>query len=260
MVLVIDVGNTNIVIGVYENKDKLRLVARIATDPNRTDDQYAIEIKEIINLYGINQNKIEGSIMSSVVPQITVILKRALYKIFGFTPIIVGPGMKTGLNIRSEYPSETGGDIIVASVAATLKYTVPAIVVDMGTATKLIVIDKDRALIGAIFCPGVRIASEALAQKAALLPQVSLEAPGSVIGTSTIPCMMSGIVYGNACMIDGLIERIEEEMGPVTTVIATGGHSKDIYPYCKRKIVYDNELLLDGLYYLYTKNTKQAII
>ena len=256
MVLVIDVGNTNIVIAVYESRDHLRMVSRIATNRSWTSDQYAVELDDILRLYNIATEDVRGAIISSVVPQITGALRRAVQRVVGCEALTVGPGIRTGLCIRTDNASEVGSDIIVASAAAAEKYPAPAIVIDMGTVTKLIILDKNKVLCGAVFAPGVRISAEALSEKTAQLPHVALEAPDKVIGTGTSSCIRSGIIYGHAAMIDGITARIEEQLGEKCTVIATGGHAPSVYPHCRQDIVYDENLLLEGLYMLYCRNAK----
>lgn len=257
MVLVIDAGNTHIVVAAAESKTDFRMVSRIATDRSMTDDQYAVELKSVLALYGICPDSFEGAIISSVVPQITSALRLAVKRVLGCDAMVVGPGIRTGLAIRTDNASEVGSDIIVASVAAAEKYPAPCIVVDMGTVTKLIVLDKNRVLCGAVFAPGVRISAEALSEKTAQLPHVALDAPEKVIGTGTSSCIRSGIIYGHAAMVDGISARMEAELGQSCTVVATGGHAKAVCPHCRKDIVFDRDLLLEGLYSLYCRNKKE---
>lgn len=256
MILAIDVGNTNIVLGGWEG-DKLTFFSRLETNKRKTGDGYAIEFKSLFELYRVNTESIDGSIISSVVPQITGSVQSATEKITGKKPLIVGPGIKTGLNIRIDNPSELGSDIVADAVAAISQYPKPIIVFDMGTATVISVINKDGLFLGGVIVTGTRTALDALSENAAQLPQVDASAPARVIGSNTIDSMMSGAVYGTVCMIDGMIDRIEREIGQKATVVATGGNSMDIVPLCDRQIIRNPNLLLEGLMILYQKNTAE---
>jgi type III pantothenate kinase len=256
MILAIDVGNTNIVLGGVD-RDKIHFIARISTNRDRTADEYTIDFKHIMEIYGVTRGDVEGAIISSVVPPLVSPLKTAAERFTGQSPLIVGPGVKTGLNIRIDDPGQLGSDMVVTAVATLAKYPLPQIVVDMGTATTISVIDKDGYFIGGQIVPGVRISHDALASHTSLLTKVSLEAPSRVIGRGTIECLQSGLIYGNASMIDGLIQRIEDELGQKATVIATGGIAQTIIPCCTRKdIVIDNDLLVKGLWIIYDKNRR----
>lgn len=255
LVLTIDIGNTNIVLGEWA-QGKLKFVSRVETDKNMTEDSYAVRIKFILELYKVNFSEIEGSIISSVVPQITYQVAKAVEKLTLKKPLIVGPGIKTGLNIRIDDPAELGSDLAVDAVAALSKYPKPLIIFDMGTATTVSVIDKDGCFLGGAIVPGLRVGLNALAENASLLPQVGLDAPRDIIGRNSTESMKSGAVFGTASMIDGMVERIEERLDSKATVVATGGNSKDIVPYCRRKVIFDGNLLLEGLIILYNKNTK----
>ncbi len=258
MVLTIDIGNSNIVLGEWEG-DKLRFISRVETDKSMTEDSYAVRIKNILELYEVQFEKIEGSIISSVVPQITVQVARAVGRLTGKMPLVVGPGIKTGLNIRIDDPAQLGSDIVVDAVAALSKYPKPIIIFDMGTATTLSVIDKDGCFLGGVLMPGIRVGLDALSENAALLPQISLDAPRDIIGRNSADSMKSGAVYGTASMIDGMVQRIETRLGQKATVVATGGNSKDIVPYCNCGIIYDGNLLLEGLILLYRRNMSANI-
>ena len=253
MLLAIDIGNTNIVIGVIEN-DAILLTERISTNTTKTEMEYAIDIKTVLDLNGIGEDHLEGSIVSSVVPQITRILCRAVEKITRLTPLVVGPGVKNGLNIQLDNPSEMGADRVADAVAAIHEYPVPLVIVDMGTATTLSVIDEKKRFIGGIIMPGVRISLDALTARASKLSGISIEEPRSFIGRSTQDCMKSGVLYGNAAAIDGLVDRIEAELGQPVSVIATGGMSKYVTPHCRRDVIMDDSLLLKGLNIIYKKN------
>ena len=252
MVLTIDVGNSNIVVGVYEN-DKLRFISRLASDQNRTADETAVHLKAILSIHEIRIAGIDGAIISSVVPLITEPLASAIQLLTGKRPLIVGPGMKTGINIGIDNPAQLGSDLLVDSVAASALYPKPIIVADMGTATTLSVITDKNTIIGGAILPGVRTSLNALTAKTAQLQQVSIEAPKKAIGSNTIDCMKSGVVFGNASMLDGMIDRINEELGKECFVVATGGLSEVISQHTRHKVVYNPNLLLEGLYILYQK-------
>ena len=255
MILAVDIGNTNIVLGCIEN-DEILFEARMATDLIKTSDQYCAELKTMLSLFEVTPEKIDGSIVSSVVPPVMNSLKTAIRKLTGKSCLIVGPGIKTGLNILLDNPASVGSDLVVGAVAALHEYKPPLIMIDMGTATTIAVVDKNGAYIGGSICTGVKVATEALAGRAAQLPGISLDMPKKAIGRNTIDAMRSGIMLGNACMIDGMIERIEEELGQKATVVATGGIARFILPMCRRKIIYDRNLLLKGLVILYENNRR----
>lgn len=253
MILTIDIGNTNIVIGGFIG-DELTFVARIATNANKTEDEYATKIKSVLTLHNVEKNELKGAIISSVVPPLNNVMKRALKLAFDVDSVMVGPGIKTGINIHCDNPASVGADLICACVAAHHIYGSPSLVIDMGTATKIMYMDDNGAFSGASIIPGVNIALKALASDTAQLPQISLEAPKSVIGKNTVDCMRSGVVYGNAAMIEGMIERYNEETGKALKVYGTGGLSETILPHCKYDITIDKDLVLKGLNILYNKN------
>ena len=255
MLLAIDIGNSNIVLGCIEDHTIVH-EARLATDLIKTSDQYCMDLKNLLSLYEIDRTRIEGVIISSVVPPVLNSFRTAVMKLTGIKPMVVGPGIKTGLNILMDNPAQIGSDLVVAAVAALREYSAPLIVIDMGTATTISVIDANRAYIGGCICPGVRISSEALTARTAQLPGISLEAPKHAIGKNTIDSMQSGIMLGAACMLDGMIERMEQELGRTATVLATGGISRFVIPMCRRKIIYDKNLLIKGLMILYENNKR----
>ena len=255
MILAIDMGNSNIVVGGIDS-DRVYFEERLTTDRSRTNLEYAIYIKNILEIHGIDFSRIEGTIISSVVPPLNNTITTAIKKITGKAPMLVGSGMKTGLNIIMDNPKTTGSDMIVDAVAALREYPAPLIVIDMGTATTMSVIDPAGNYIGGVILPGLRISLDTLSSRTAQLPQISLETPGKVIGKNTTGCMRSGIMYGTASMIDGIIDRMEAELGEKTTVIATGGLSRFVMPLCRHDIIIDNALLLKGLFILYQKNRK----
>ena len=258
MILAIDVGNTNIVLGTVEN-DSIRTIARLRTNPGETEAEFVIKLSELLSFYKIDPEEMEGSILSSVVPAVTKPLSDAVRQLTGDEPMIVGPGIKTGLDIRIDDPGTVAGDLIVGSVAAMNCYGAPSIIIDMGTATTVIAIDGNRAFRGGAILPGVNLSYRALSSGTSLLPSIAIVPPAKVIGTNTVDCMQSGAVYGTASMLDGLIERFENELGTKCTVVATGGIASSVIPYCKREIILDNDLLLKGLSILYHKNKNAKI-
>ncbi len=252
MVLTVDVGNSNTIFGGFEN-DALIFVARMATDTVRTEDEYAGFIINMLTLYRIERADIDGAIISSVVPTVDGIIKRALERMFGISPLTVGPGIKTGIRVHCDSPSSVGADLIAACVAAEAAYGSPTLIVDMGTATKMTLL-WGGAFEGVSILPGVLMGLNSLAEQTAQLPKVSPEAPARVIGKNTVDCIKSGVIFGHASMIDGMIDRIESEVGVPLTVIATGGLSDLVIPYCTHRIQTDTDLILRGLYLLYKKN------
>ena len=255
MILTIDIGNSNIVLGAVDG-EKIAFEARLRTDSTKTSDEYCIDLKMLLDVYNVSAGQIEGTIIASVVPQVLNSMQTAVKKLTGKDSLVVGPGLKTGLNIKIENPSQTGADLVVGSVAALREHKPPLIVIDMGTATTMIVLDETGALIGGCICPGVKISLDALTDRTALLPGLQLDQPKRAIGRNTIDCMRSGIMMGNACMLDGMIDRMEAELGSKTTVIATGGIAKFVVPLCKTPIIYDKDLLVKGLAALYRDNKR----
>lgn len=253
MILAIDIGNTNIVIGCCDD-EKIYFIERLSTNIPKTELEYAISFKNVLEIYGIDPAQIEGGIISSVVPPITNIVRSSAEKVLGKPVKIVGPGVKTGLNILMDNPAQVGSDRIVNAVAAINEYPIPLIIIDMGTATTFCVVDDKKNYIGGMILPGVRISLDALTSRTSQLSRISIEAPKKTIGKNTIDCMKSGIIHGNAACIDGMVQRIEKELGQKATVLATGGLAKKIVPYCEQEIVIDDELLLKGLRLIYNKN------
>ena len=253
MIFAIDVGNTNIVLGCIENGEISNIV-RIQTNTRETPAEYAIKLRQLFEVFGIDSRGFEGAIISSVVPSVTEALKEAVKKLTGLDCMVVGPGMRTGMNVRIDDPGTLAGDLVVGSVAAMNFYGSPAIVLDMGTATTMVVIDQNRCYRGGAILPGVKLSYAALAAGTSLLPDISIAPPKKCIATNTVDSMRSGAVFGTAAMLDGMIDRMEAELGYPCTVIATGGLASSITPYCKRKIICDDDLLLKGLWYLYQKN------
>ena len=255
MLLAIDIGNTNIVLGCFEN-DKIRFKARIATDKIKTSDQYGVEINTMLETFGVHKDQIDDCIISSVVPPVFNSVCTGVIKVIGKQPMVVGPGLKTGLNIHMDVPSQVGADRIVIAVAALAEHKAPLILMDMGTATTIEVVEPNNVYVGGLIFPGMRLSLDALTSHTAQLPGISLDQPKSVIGKNTVDCMRSGMMFGTAAMLDGLIDRIEEELGHGATIIATGGMAQFVLPLCKHEILLDKNLLLKGLNVLYKKNKR----
>ena len=255
MLLAIDIGNSNIVIGGLEN-DKIVFEARIATDHIKTSDQYGVEIKNMLNLFGVPVDAVDDCIISSVVPPVFNSVRTGIIKLTGLNPMVVGPGVKTGLNIQMDDPASVGSDRIVIAVAALLEYAPPLLLVDLGTATTIEVVDRGNTYLGGAIIPGVRVSAEALTSRTAQLPGIQLDRPKRLIGKNTVECMRSGIMYGAAAMLDGMIDRMEEELGKTTTVVATGGMAQFVAPLCRREMKVEKDLLLKGLNAIYKKNKK----
>ena len=254
MVLVLDIGNTNIVVGYMESESNVVFAERLSTDTKKTAVEYAVSIKNLLEIYGLSSEHLEGAIISSVVPPITSVVKEAIFKVTGLEALVVGPGVKNGLHIKTDNPAQVGSDLIVDAVAAIHEYSVPLIIIDMGTATTISVVDEDKSYAGTIIIPGVNTSLEALVSGASQLSKISLEAPKRLVGKNTIESMKSGIIHGNAACLDGMIDRIEKELGKPATVVATGGISNVIVPHCTHKIILDDVLLLKGLFLIYQIN------
>ena len=256
MLLAIDIGNTHIVLGgIVEGT--VQFEARLATDLRRTADQYWLDLKSILCEYGVGPGEVSDCIISSVVPPVFNEVCRGAERVVGKRPMVVAPGLKTGLNIQMDVPSKVGSDRIVAVVAALDRYKPPLILIDMGTATTIEVVTEGNHYIGGCIIPGVGVSLEAVTTQTAQLPGIQLGKPGKVIGKNTEDCMRSGVMYGAAAMLDGMLDRVEEELGRPATAIATGGIAKLIVPLCRRHIIVDDGLLLKGLYILYQKNRKK---
>ncbi len=253
MILAIDIGNTNIVVGCID-EEKIYFTERLSTVRTKTELEYAVDLKTVLDIYHIKRTDIEGCIISSVVPQITGIAKLAAEKILKKEVMVLGPGVKTGLNIVMDNPGQLGADLVADAVAGLASYPVPLVVIDMGTATTISVVNSEKQYIGGMIMPGVGISLDALTARASQLSGISIDAPRHIIGKNTIECMKSGVLYSNAAALDGIIDRIEEELGEKTTVIATGGLAKKIVPHCRKEIILDEELLLKGLMLIYRKN------
>lgn len=253
MILAIDVGNSNIVVGCCEN-NKILFVERLTTQHTATELEFAISFKNIFEIYDVELSDIDGAIISSVVPSITNIINESVKKLIGKAAMVIGPGLKTGLSIKIDNPAQLGSDLVVDAVAGINEYPLPLMIFDMGTATTISVVDKDKNYIGGIIMPGMKVSLDSLVGKTSQLPKISLEKPKNIIGKNTVECMKSGIIYSTVSIIEGMIDKIEEELGEKATVVATGGLAKTVVPLCKRNIILDDELLLKGLMLIYNKN------
>ena len=256
MLLTIDIGNTNITMGTY-NEDNLVFVSRIATDRSKTPDQYAVEFKQIFALYDTQISNFKGAAISSVVPELSATISEAVEKTTNCKPMILGPGIKTGMNILIDNPAQLGADLLAGCVGAAALYPLPCLVVDLGTASKISVIDKNGAFRGCTIAPGIGISLDALSQRTSQLPSISLKTPDHAIGTNTLDSMQSGTVFGFAAMIDGLCNKLEAELNQgKMSAVATGGLARDLIKSCSREIEFNRELVLYGLKVLYEKNKK----
>ncbi len=253
MLLTMDIGNTCITIGVFSKK-VLAGVVRMFTDRDRTGDQYAVDLKSLLSLNGFNPDDFSGAIVSSVVPSLIPEIKIAVKKAVGIEPLLIGPGVKTGLNIKIDNPAQLGADLVVGAVAALEKYKMPCVIFDLGTANTISVLNQKGEFMGGTISAGMGISLDALASRTSQLPYVSLDSVDKIIGSNTIDSMKSGLIYGTAAMIDGMADRIEEELGEKATLVATGGRASQVTGYCKRDIILDMDLLLTGLRIIYDKN------
>lgn len=254
MLLTIDMGNTNITLGVFKDEDII-FTSRLATMRDRTKDQYAVELLNIFALYKIKADDINGAIISSVVPELTDSIKNAVKLVTGCDALVLGPGVKTGLNIVTDSHTQVGADLVACSVGAIAKYPLPCFIIDLGTATKILLIDETGTFCGCTISAGVKISLDALANQTSQLPAISLKTPKKAIGTNTQDCMLSGTVLGTAAMLDGLTDRMEKEFGrKIVSTIATGGLSEEIVKSCYREVTHDPDLIFIGLKAIYEKN------
>ena len=251
MILCVDIGNSNIVYGCFGDDGRLLFSSRAATEHRRMGDQYAVELRNILDLHRVPADGIDGAILSSVVPILTEPLSFAVSAVTGVRPHVLTVDSPHGLVIKLDNPREIGSDLLASAVGAKLKYPTPAIIIDMGTATKMTVLDAAGAFLGGAIVPGLRISYDALVTKTSLLTGVSYYAPPHVIGTNTPDCMMSGAVYATASMLDGMCGRIAEQLGAQPTVIATGGLAYTVLPHCRTSMIADDNLILDGLRAVY---------
>jgi type III pantothenate kinase len=253
MILTVDIGNTNITLGGFESEE-LCLISRLTTRSAYTEDELAVSILDSLRLHRVEKERVEGVIVASVVPPLNDVMKKAIRFLFQKEPLFVGPGIKSGIGIQCDMPSSVGADLIAAAVATHHIYGSPALIIDIGTATKMTVVNEKGAFIGTSIIPGVLMGLNALAEETAQLPKISLELPRAVIAKNTADCMRSGVLFGNASLIDGMISRIREEYGANLLVYATGGMAKTIISLCREKIFVDEHLVLKGLFILYQKN------
>ena len=255
MLLAIDVGNSNTSVGLFDKEKNLRFLASLDTDSRKTADQISIDLMNLFALYHYQYSDVTGAILCSVVPPLNFMMEKALTRLLGKPPMVVGPGVRTGLNIRLTNQTQVGADIVADAVSALEEFEPPIITIEMGTATTIGVISKDRTYEGGLLLPGVNVSLEALSRRAAQLPAISLQHPKSLIGKNTEDCMRSGIVYGSAGMLDGIIDRVRELFpGQKVTAVATGGNAPVIVRYCRNPIIYDKYLLMNGLWTIYQKN------
>ena len=257
MILTIEIGNSTITLGGVEGEE-IRFECRINTDRVKTSDTYCIDLKTLFEIYGVALSTIEGVIISSVVPQVMNSVRTAIRKLLDLEPLIVGPGLKTGLNIRLENPGQMGAGLVAADVAALAEYKPPLIIIDMGTATTMSVLDPDGAHLGGCLCPGVKISLDALTSRTSLLPGIQLDSPRQAVGRNTADAMRSGIMFGNAAMLDGMIDRFAQETGWDFTILATGRLAERIAPLCRHEIIVDRHLVIKGLVALYRLNSLRA--
>ena len=257
MILAIDAGNTNIILGGLQN-GRVVFTGRVGTDRSKSEEEYALLFQSILRLHRVEPDSLQGSILSSVVTELRPVLTHAVSLLIGKPPLVVGPGIKTGLPIRIDDPTQLGSDLVVGAVAACAKYPKPILLFDLGTATTLSVLDEKGAYLGGMIIPGIRLGADALSAQTSQLPRIDLDVPPpQVIGTNTVNCMQSGCLHGAAAMLDGIIQQVEEELGrPAGSVVATGGLFRTVAPFCRREIIWDETLMLDGLGILYEKNEK----
>lgn len=253
MILAVDVGNTQTVLGLFAGDD-LGGHWRVSTNPSLTADELRIQIGSLLSSVGSAWSEVERVVISSVVPRLTAAYEEIAQEATGRTPMVVGPGLKTGMPIRYDNPHEVGADRIVNGVAAYESHGGPVVIVDFGTATTIDVIAKDGAYLGGVIAPGVETSAEALFSKAARLSKVDLEAPDHVIGTNTRESVQSGLMLGEAVMIDGLVRRVWGEIESETPVIATGGLAPKMAPLCETVTDVDVDLTLKGLMIIYARN------
>lgn len=257
MILTLDVSNSNIIFGGL-TEGKAEFICRLSSSGARTADEYAVLLRLVARHRGFDLGRIQGAIMSSVVPPLTPVIMEAVKAASGHTPMLVGPGIRTGLNIRIDDPNALGGDFVASAVAALSDYPLPCVTIDMSTATSIGVLDKRGNYIGGAICPGILVSQRALTSVTSQLPKVSIEVPSNIIGRDTAESMRTGLVFGAAAMLEGLLDRIEEELGDPISVVATGDWAPLITPLCRRhQIVVDETLLMRGLWMIYHKNVKK---
>ena len=258
MILAIDIGNTNIVTGCIKD-EKILFRERLSTNHTATKLEYSAIFKTAFEMYGINSGEIDGAIISSVVPSVTGVVKDSIETLCDTQVMVVGPGIKTGISIVIDNPAQLGSDLVVDAVAGVSEYGVPQIIIDMGTATTVSVVNKDSEFTGGVILPGVGTALNALIKNTAQLPQIKLGTPPqSIIGTNTADSIESGMLYGTAAAIDGICDRIFSELGYKSEIVATGGNSGKIIPLCRNKIILDKQLIMKGLNIIYQNNKEKT--
>lgn len=263
MLFTVDISNSHITLGGFAAEDdhfsdKPQFMARIVTDRRRTDDQYACELMQLLALYKVDPETVTDAIICSVVPELTEVFQNALKKLTGTTAIILGPGVKTGLHIVIDNPAQLGSDLVAGAVAATKLYPMPCVIFDLSTATTVSVLDEQGKFRGGMICAGIGITLDSLASRTSLLPHVNVECPKTVIGTNTIHSMQSGAIHGTAALMDGMIDRIEAELGQTVNTIATGELAQVVVPVCRKPVQICENLLLHGLRFIYEKNSRPA--
>ena len=262
MLFTVDISNSHITLGVFQKNgtgfcDRPSFTARMVTDRQRTGDQYACELMQLLVLHHTAPEEIQDVMICSVVPELTYAFQSAVKQLTGITPLVLGPGVKTGLPIVIDNPAQLGSDLVAGAVAAAHLYPKPCAIFDLGTATTISVLDAQGKFRGGMICAGITVTLESLASRTSLLPHVNVECPKTAIGTNTIHSMQSSVVYGTAAMIDGMIDRIEEELGQSVTAVATGQLSHVVVPACRKPVQICEHLLLPGLRLIYEKNQKQ---
>lgn len=257
MILAIDCGNTHVTFGCIGENGTTEPIFRIPTDRAETDFGYAAKIQQILTLYRLSPSDFEGAVISCVVPPLTSVLSRAVQLLTGHCALVVGAGVKTGLHIAINDPGTIASDLVAAAVAAKEEYPLPCIIIDMGTATTVTVVDEKARYIGGAILAGVGISQDALAEQTSLLPDIDLQPPRNAIAANTVDSMKSGMIYGTAGAIDGLLDRFSEELGrEPASIVATGGISPLICPHCRHAIKLDETLLMKGLWLIWKKNQK----
>ena len=258
MILAIDTGNTHTVIGCISSEGEIIQINRIESNPNKTEDEYAAGIKIVLEMGSVDLRDLEGAVISSVVPPLTVVLKRAVKTITGIDALVIGAGIRTGLPIMLDDPGTIAADLVATAVAVKEHYPLPCIIIDMGTATTVTVVDQKGRYIGGAILPGVALSMNALTQGTSLLPNIEIIPPNKVIATNTVECMKAGIIFGAAGAIDGVLDRFTESLQATGddewSIVATGGLAGTICPYCRHSIILDPDLLLKGLYIIWEKN------
>lgn len=259
MVITANIGNTHLHLGAFSESGEMLFASALSTQKKGTAYDYAAGIKQAISTCGAQGQLVTGAILSSVVPSLTSVVKKGLELLFHCRVLTLSPGLKTGLNIKVQVAGNLGSDFVAAAVAAVKDHPCPLVIVSLGTATTLTAVDGAGCLLGTAIMPGVQLSQEALREKAACLPEVDMQAPESVVGTNTVDAMRSGLIFGTASMLDGMVARFEEKLGARATCIITGSYAKEICPYCKGQYQVDEHLLLRGLWYIYQRNCKKPL-